>query len=106
MKKIDIVRLLLCVTLVFATIIVPVFADDNVPDISVTQGCNTINAATPLLGSGQLVDNCTAAVLFETNSDTLLYAWNADAQMYPASLVKIMTCLIALEKGNEQLTID
>lgn len=41
-----------------------------------------------------------AALLIELNSNTVLYAQNADDRLYPASLTKIMTCLIALERGN------
>lgn len=100
MKKFDSKCLLISLILILQMLLVPVSANTVQPDMSVTQGCNTIDAAVPLLGSGQLVENCKAAVLYETNSDTLLYAWNADVQMYPASLVKIMTALVALEKGN------
>ena len=77
----------------------PVDATD-IADKSVTQGCRTLNAATTLIGQTQLIENCTAALLYEKNSDTLMYAWNADSQVYPASLVKIVTAIIAIEKGN------
>lgn len=69
------------------------------PMVSVNS-CHSLDASTALLGSTQLVDNVKAAVLFEANSETLMYAWNADTQMYPASIVKILTALIAVEKGN------
>lgn len=59
-----------------------------------------IDATTTLLGNEKLVDNVQAAALFEANSGTLMYAWKADAKMYPASLVKILTALIAVEEGN------
>lgn len=67
---------------------------------SVTNGCNTLDGQLPLLGTEQLVQNAEAVVLYEWSSKTLLYAWNADETMYPASLVKIMTALIAIELGN------
>ena len=69
-------------------------------DWSVTGGCNSIEARVPLWGSERLLDTAGAAMLYELNSDTLVYAWNPDIQLHPASLVKIMTCLIALENAN------
>lgn len=69
-------------------------------DASVIRGCHGLDAQLAMLGTGQLTDNVQSAFLYEANSDTLMYAWNADAQMYPASLVKIMTALIAVEQGN------
>lgn len=62
--------------------------------------CHGVDASSALLGSQKMVDNAKAVMLYETNSDTLMYAWNADERMYPASLVKIMTALVAVEQGN------
>ena len=61
-----------------------------------------IDANHALLGMDKIVSNARSAIVFEANSETLMYAWNPDMQMYPASLVKIMTVLLALE--NCQLT--
>lgn len=41
-----------------------------------------------------------AALLLEKNSGQVLYEYDADERNYPASLTKIMTCLLALENGN------
>lgn len=51
---------------------------------------------------------CKGAILVELNSDSTVYEYNADARLYPASLTKIMTCLLALEHGNlsDMITID
>ena len=49
-----------------------------------------------------------AALLIELNSDTIVYELNADEQIYPASLTKIMTCLVALdlcEDLSESVTV-
>lgn len=72
------------------------------PDYSVTNGSHSIDASKPVLGSERIITNCDAAFLYERNTDTLMHAWNADAPMAPASLVKIMTTLVAVEKGNLQ----
>ena len=41
-----------------------------------------------------------AALLVDQNTGKPVYAKNEHEQLYPASLTKIMTCLIALENGN------
>ena len=52
--------------------------------------------------------NCKGAMLVELNSDSVLYELNADERLYPASLTKIMTCLVALERGNlsDEVEVD
>ncbi|HUM82681.1 MAG TPA: D-alanyl-D-alanine carboxypeptidase family protein [Lachnospiraceae bacterium] len=49
----------------------------------------------------------TAGCLMDADTGTILYNKSMDAQMYPASVTKIMTCLLALEKGNlsDQVTM-
>lgn len=69
-------------------------------DGSVTGGSHTMDAQVPLWGSTKMLETSAAALLYETNSDTLVYAWNPDVQRYPASLVKIMTGFLAVELGN------
>ena len=52
---------------------------------------------------GQYLDTTVqarAAALVELNSDTLVYGMNLDEKVYPASLTKIMTCMLPLEHGN------
>lgn len=41
-----------------------------------------------------------AAMLIELSNGQVLLEQNADAQVYPASLTKIMTCMLTLEHGN------
>lgn len=40
------------------------------------------------------------AILMDADTGTILYQKNMDQVMYPASITKIMTCLLALENGN------
>lgn len=42
------------------------------------------------------------AILYELNTDTILLEQNADARLYPASITKLMTALVALEFGNTE----
>ena len=48
-----------------------------------------------------------AAILMEAETGQILYEKNAHRQMQPASLTKIMTCLLAIEAGNpeQQVTV-
>lgn len=96
MRKIAVILLSLCLLIC----IVPVKADVQEQDFSVTNGCNTIEGQVPFLGTQKLLENGKAFILYEANTDTLMYADNADEQLPPASLVKILTALIAVEKGK------
>ena len=51
---------------------------------------------------------CKGAILMELNSDSTVFEYNADARLFPASLTKIMTCMLALEHGNlsDEVTVD
>ena len=68
--------ILLCV-LILISLSLPVFADDAAPF--------TVDAK--------------AALLLDLNSGRILYSQNADEKLYPASLTKIMTCMLALENS-------
>jgi len=65
-------------------------------------GYHSIDSGAAYLGTEDLVENVGAALLYEMNSDTLMYAKQADEKVFPSSLVKIMTALIAVQKGNLQ----
>ncbi len=97
MKKSRILCLIIaiCLTICFS---VPVSAEEA--DVSVEYGCNTFDAKVPFLGSAEKMDSAASAILFEANSETLMYAWNPDTPLYPASLVKIMTAMIAIQEGT------
>lgn len=69
-------------------------------DLTVTSGCHSIDAALPLAPQEQLLATSKAVIAYELNSDTLVYAWNPDERIYPSSMVKLMTALVALEYGT------
>lgn len=71
-----------------------------VGDASVNNGCHTIDGKVPMSSDPALLETAQAAILFEINSGTLLYAKNPDEKAYPASLTKVMTCLLGLEHGD------
>ncbi len=75
-------------------------ASSEVTDQVIVNSSHGLDAGNMLLGPKKIIDNAKAAIVYETGSETLMYAWNADDKMYPASFVKIMTGLIAVEDGN------
>ena len=68
----------------------------------------SVIATNEIAGWPQAADiTSTAAVVMETSTNTVLFSKNADQPLYPASAVKIMTCLVALENSSldEQVTM-
>lgn len=100
MKKHRVLSCVFALFLLASVCLVPVQAETDVPDGSIEYGCNTVDAKAPLLGAGEKLDLVASAIMYEANSDTLMYTWNPDDPQYPASLVKIMTALIVLQEGN------
>ncbi|MBR1650467.1 MAG: D-alanyl-D-alanine carboxypeptidase [Lachnospiraceae bacterium] len=60
--------------------------------------CVTTN---DLVGDGAIdLDSCESAVLFDINNKEVVYSKNALETLYPASLTKIMTALVAIKHGK------
>lgn len=125
MKKKNLICLCLSLVLLFSCWVVPVSAEtepsDNggttgtfVPtmpplpgqevsgeelrgDASVNNGSHSINAQVPVADLMDYLPDCKAALLYELDTETMLYGYNIDQKLYPASLTKVMTCLVALE---------
>ena len=98
MKKYRIIVIILCFMLL-AGVIPETIAVSEQEQGSVA-GCYGLDAATPYLGYGQIVENTQAVFLYERTSNTLMYTQNPDAKVYPSSLVKILTAYLAVVKGN------
>lgn len=71
-------------------------------DASVVSGCRTPDAAVALGGSEKMVDTSKAVFVYERSTGTLIYSYNADQTIYPSSMVKMMTALVALEYGDPE----
>lgn len=54
---------------------------------------------------GEYEANARAAMLVELNSNSVVYSLNPDMKVYPASLTKILTCILALEYGDLEDTV-
>ena len=92
-------HLCLVITILFS-LLTPMVSATGAMDTPQTTTSYGIDSDNALLGSKQMFDTIKSAFLYERNSGTVMYAWKADEQVYPSSLVKIMTALLAVEKGN------
>ena len=77
---------------------------EQIDDTSVINGCHTLDANSPLLGSDPFA-NTQSAFLYETNTDTLIFAWNPDQRMSPSSLTKLVTAIVAIEQADLTETV-
>ncbi len=123
MKKIRILCLLLALVLLLQGSPLGAMATENTEDVQVpttqepevpyeeppkveyggapiTNGCRTINGMTPLGGTDRILKSAQAAFIFEVNTETIIYSYNPDVHLYPGSLAKIMTALLAIEHGD------
>ena len=83
----------------------PAMPADFRGDASVAYGSRTLDAQKPLADKGDYSGNVKAALLYDLNSDTLVFAQDIDQQLYPASLTKVMTCLLTLEMEDDLDTV-
>lgn len=111
MKYRRLMSIVLAWILAFTAFALPVYAqEDNQTAQTEPEhitGCSGLDASSSYLGPVKISENMGAAVLFEPKSETMMFSLNPDAKMYPSSLVKILTALIAVEKGNpaEMITV-
>lgn len=103
MKKMRFFSVLMLFILLFSVFLTPVSATAGNPAVS--SGCHSVDATMTLGDEGKIVDTAKAVVLYELNSGTMLYTWNPDAKIYPTSMVKMMTALVALENGDLDETV-
>lgn len=98
MKFISRFCLLLAVVFTLSLINLPAHALNT--DAAVVSGCHSIDAQRPLMEEEKLLDTAQAVLVYERKSDTLIYSYHCDDKLYPSSMVKIMTALVAIENGN------
>ncbi len=92
------IAVLLLIGIIF-TLALPAAAEDDVE--------SEASSSSTIYAGGSLGFSLTAksALLIELNTGVTLYSLNATEQRYPASLTKVMTCLLALENGNLSDTV-
>lgn len=62
-------------------------------------GCKTLQAERAL-AEEPYTGTANAVILYELNTQTLVYAHNPDASINPTGLIKLLTALIVLEEGD------
>lgn len=88
----------LCVALVLVVLTVPVMgAGIQLPQYA---GGATLDGQVPLQGKEDYVPDAYAAFVYDITTDTLIYAYEADKVLYPASLTKLLTALVVLDQGS------
>ena len=83
----------------------PTMPADFQGDASVEYGSRTLDARVPLTDTADYTGDVKAALLYDLNSDTLVFAQNIDEQLFPASLTKVVTCLLTLEMEEDLDTV-
>lgn len=114
MRKKSLFILLLCLSLVLQSFPAAVRAEEDteepapVGDVTVSSGCKTIEAMSPLGGTQRRLETAQAAFVYEANTDTVIYSYNADLKLFPGSLSKILTALIGIERANldDKITVS
>jgi len=122
MKKINYLSILLCLSILLQCLLLPVSAtaadimdlsEDGVSaefeavpveteppafgTVCIQKGCRTINGMIPLAGSDPRLATAQSVFLYETTTDTVIYAYNPDTKVHPGSLAKILLALVVLE---------
>lgn len=107
MKKFSWLKRIVCLLLALQMFCVPVAAtetgassDASFGTNTVLNGCRTLDGMVPLGGSDRMLKTAQAAFVYEQNTGTVLYGYNADTSMSPGALTKILTAIVAIEKGN------
>lgn len=79
-------------------------AGDEV-SLAVSSGCVTLDAVVCLKGSEKLLDTAKGVILYELDSQTMIYFWNPDQRVDPSGMNKLMTALLALEIGDPDAVV-
>lgn len=125
MKKLSCLSLLLCFLLVMQVLCVPAYATETEPletvlptapeytidelgAVTVTSGCRTVDAQIPLGGSNPILKTAKSAFIYELNTNTVIYNYNPDITISPGALAKLVTAIVAIEKGDldQELTVN
>ncbi len=90
----------ICIFLVICLVSMPL----NICSSAVNEGisCHSLGADVALDSSGKKLDTAKSVLLYELNTDTLVYSYQADRLTDPTGLVKLLTVLVALENCDLQ----
>lgn len=103
MKKIRGLCLLLCAALLLCGLSMSAHTVET--NSSVVSGSHSVDAVRTLGTTKKLAETAKAVILYERKSETMVYAWNPDETIYPSSMVKLMTAMVAIERGKLEDTV-
>ncbi len=115
MKKTEIISLFLLLSMLIGLLVLPVSAAETGSETQPETTEAAVETSAPwaddptgyrenlLAGAPAYEAGCETALLLELNSGIVVYAKNAESMVYPASLTKIMTCMVALEYAGKDL---
>lgn len=74
----------------------------------IKNGCRTLDGQVPLAGDDKMLSTARTAMVYELNTGTIMYDYFPDEHVPPGGFAKIVTALIALERGklSDQVTIS
>ena len=64
------------------------------------QGCHSLQAGQMLAAGEKYKGTASSVILYERNTQTMVFAHNPDQAINPTGLVKLLSALIVLEEGN------
>lgn len=97
-KKITKIGWVFLLNLLFLQLFVSAAAVDPTEELPIDSTTGTEAYTAPGLDTYHV--DAKAALLVELNTGEILVSQNAEESAYPASLTKIMTCLLTIENGN------
>lgn len=123
MKKIKLISLIVCLALLLGSTVsgvaatgatdttepseaseqtqpLPQSGDVAFGSLPTSSGCRTIDGRVPLGGSDRMLESAQAAFVYELNTQSVIYGFNPDLKLYPGSMLKILTALIAIEESS------
>ena len=130
MKKLSCLNLLLCLLLLVQMLYIPAFATEteqpetepeqtiqptapeytikDLGEVSVLNGCRTLEAQSPLGGSSPMLKSAKSAFIYEVNTNTVIYNYNPDITLSPGALAKLVTAIVAIENGDldQEFTVN
>ena len=65
--------------------------------VGIYNGCRGLNGMVPLYNEGQKLQTAQGVVVFERNTETMVYSFNPDLKLAPGTLSKLVTALVVVE---------
>ena len=86
----------------------PIYTANDLGEVSVLNGCRTLEAQVPLGGNSPILKSAKSAFIYEVNTNTVIYNYNPDITLSPGALAKLVTAIVAIENGDldQEFTVN